>query len=322
MITTLGTSADHHAMPGCRLRRVTEYIQQNLDKDLTLAELADVVYMSPYHFARLFKGSTGVPPHRFVVRQRIARARGALATSELSIAQISRMVGFRTPSHFTTVFRRVTGITPKGYRTGTLREDRPGREGKAADRDAALVDQLRRGDAGAAEALVGTYGDRVYRLALRITGNASDAEEVVQDALWTASRKIDTFRGAAAFGSWVYRITANAAYQKLRGKRSTRNEVSWQDLAPSFDDKGQHMEVPVDWSKRPKDPAVEGELKSVLCGAIDELPASYRTPFLLHDVEGLSNPEIAETLHLKLGTVKSRVHRARLFLQRRVADYV
>src|SRR6266550_1780973 len=67
-----------------------------------------------------------------------------------------------------------------------------------------------------------------------------DAEEVVQDALWAASRKIDTFQGTAAFGSWVYRITANAAYQKLRGRRSTRNEVSWQDLAPSFDDKGQH----------------------------------------------------------------------------------
>jgi RNA polymerase sigma-70 factor (ECF subfamily) len=184
------------------------------------------------------------------------------------------------------------------------------------------VDQIRRGEAGAVEGLVGAYGDRVYRLALRITGNASDAEEVVQDTLLAASRKIDTFRGMAAFGSWVYRITANMAYQKLRGKRSKRNEVSWQDLGPSFDDKGQHMEVTVDWSKRPKDPAVEGELRSVLCGAIDELPVSYRTPFLLHDVEGLSNPEIAETLHLKLGTVKSRVHRARLFMQRRVADYV
>jgi RNA polymerase sigma-70 factor, ECF subfamily len=194
---------------------------------------------------------------------------------------------------------------------------------KAIDPDAALVDQIRRGEAGAVEGLVGAYGDRVYRLANRITGNASDAEEVVQDTLLTASRKIDTFRGTAAFGSWVYRITANTAYQKLRGKRSKRNEVSWQDLAPSFDDKGHHMEVTVvDWSKGPKDPAVEGELRSVLCGAIDELPVNYRTPFLLHDVEGLSNPEIAETLHLKLGTVKSRVHRARLFLQRRVADYV
>jgi AraC family transcriptional regulator len=129
MMTTLGTNADGHALPACRLRRVTEYIGQNLDKDLTLAELAAVVYMSPYHFARLFKCSTGMAPHRFVVRQRIACARAFLTTQELSIAQISRMVGFRTPSHFTTVFRGLTGVTPKGYRTGYLRADWPGREG-------------------------------------------------------------------------------------------------------------------------------------------------------------------------------------------------
>jgi len=214
-------------------------------------------------------------------------------------------------------------VMERTYREAGVDERAPRFPRKAIDPDAALVDQIRRGEAGAVEGLVGAYGERVYRLANRITGNASDAEEVVQDTLLTASRKIDTFRGTAAFGSWVYRITANTAYQKLRGKRSKRNEVSWQDLAPSFDDKGHHMEVTVvDWSKGPKDPAVEGELRSVLCGAIDELPVNYRTPFLLHDVEGLSNPEIAETLHLKLGTVKSRVHRARLFLQRRVADYV
>jgi AraC family transcriptional regulator len=129
MMTALGTSADGNALPRCRLRRVTEYIQQNLDKNLTLAELAAVVCMSRCHFARLFKCSTGVPPHRFVIRQRIARARGVLTTPELSIAQISRMVGFRTPSHFITVFRRVLGITPGTYRTVALREDRPGREG-------------------------------------------------------------------------------------------------------------------------------------------------------------------------------------------------
>jgi AraC family transcriptional regulator len=116
-------------LPWSRLRRVTEYIQQILDKDVTLAELADVVDMSPYLFARLFKGSTGVPPHRFVVRQRIARARRVLATPELSIAGISRLVGFRTPNHFTTVFRHVLGITPGAYRAAALQEDPPGREG-------------------------------------------------------------------------------------------------------------------------------------------------------------------------------------------------
>jgi len=201
-------------------------------------------------------------------------------------------------------------------------ERRPLFPRKSIDPDAALVEQLRRRNAGAAEALVGAYSDRVHRLALRITGDASDAEEVAQDALWAASRKIDTFRGAAAFGTWLYRITANTVTQKLRGRRSKRNEVSWEDLAPSFDDKGQHVEVAVDWSRRLNDPAMDGELKSVLGGAIDELPADYRTPFLLHDVEGLSHPEIAETLQIKLGTVKSRVHRTRLFLRRRLADYM
>jgi AraC family transcriptional regulator len=111
------------ALPMSRLRRVTEYIQQNLDKDLPLAELAALVNMSPFHFARLFKGSTGLPPHRFVIRQRIARARACLSTPDLSIAQISRSVGFRTPSHFTTVFRRVTGVTPRRYRA-RHRDDR------------------------------------------------------------------------------------------------------------------------------------------------------------------------------------------------------
>ena len=118
-----GRTARQHedmvALPACRLRRVTEYIQHNLDKSLTLEELAAVVYMSPFHFARLFKGSTGVPPHRFVVRQRITRARACLERRELSIAQISRLVGFRTPSHFTTVFRRLAGVTPRRYRMAT-----------------------------------------------------------------------------------------------------------------------------------------------------------------------------------------------------------
>jgi len=192
----------------------------------------------------------------------------------------------------------------------------------SVDPDAALVAQLRRADTGAAEALVAAYGDRVYRLAIRITGNASDAEEVAQDALWAASRKIDTFRGTSAFGSWVYRITANAAYQKLRRTRSQRREVSWEELVPSLDDFGQHAGVAIDWSRRLKDPAVEGELKRVLGRAIGELPADYRTAFLLHDVDGLSNPEIAQTLQVNSSAIKSRVHRARLFLRRRLAGYV
>jgi RNA polymerase sigma-70 factor (ECF subfamily) len=211
-----------------------------------------------------------------------------------------------------------TGIVVERGDQGTGVNEQPPRfPRKAIDPDAALVAQLRRADTGAVEALVRAYGDRVYRLAIRITGNASDAEEVAQDALWTASRKIDTFRGTSAFGSWVYRITANAAYQKRRG-----HEVPREDPVPSFDDNGQYAGVAVDWSRRLTDPAIEGELKRVLCAAIDELSPDYRTALLLRDVDGLSNLEIAETLQVSRGAIKKRVHRARLLLRKRLADYV
>jgi len=105
-------------LPEFRLRRVRQYVQDNLHRELRLAELSGLVHMSPYHFARLFKRSTGVPPHRFQVLRRIDQARALLAARTSSIAAIARMVGFRTPSHFTTTFRRITGMTPSAYRSG------------------------------------------------------------------------------------------------------------------------------------------------------------------------------------------------------------
>jgi RNA polymerase sigma-70 factor (ECF subfamily) len=190
------------------------------------------------------------------------------------------------------------------------------------DRDAALVAGLRRGDEDATEHLLDTYGDRVYRLAIRITGNEQDAEEVVQDALWTAARKIDTFKGESAFGSWVYRITANAAYQKLRTRKGRRQEVSWDALSPGVDEQRPYIEPVADWSGKVEEPALQTELRTVLTTAINDLPTDYRTAFLMHDVEGLSNPEIAESLHISLPAVKSRVHRSRLFLRERLARYL
>jgi RNA polymerase sigma-70 factor (ECF subfamily) len=190
------------------------------------------------------------------------------------------------------------------------------------DRDESLVAGLRREEEGAAEALVSRYGARVYRLAFRITGNREDAEEVAQDALLTASRKIHSFRGESAFGSWLYRITANTAYQKLRARRGREQEVSWESLFPQLDDGGGRQGDMVDWSARVEEPALQGELRSVLHSAMEALPLDYRTAFVLHDVEGLSNPEIAETLGVSLPAVKSRVHRSRLFLRQRLASYM
>jgi RNA polymerase sigma-70 factor (ECF subfamily) len=191
------------------------------------------------------------------------------------------------------------------------------------DPDEALVRRLRREERGAAEVLVGRYGERVYRLAFRITRSHEDAEEVAQDTLWTAARKIGTFKGESAFGSWLYRITANTAYQKLRSRQGRdRREISWEELMPQFDGDGHHVEPVQDWSGKVEEPVLQTELRRVLGEAVDALPPDYRTAFLLHDVEGMPNPEIAKSLGISLPAVKSRVHRSRLFLRERLARYL
>jgi len=189
---------------------------------------------------------------------------------------------------------------------------------RRADRDLDLLQALRDREPMAAERLVSRYGERAYRLARGITGNGQDAEEVVQDAFWTVVRKIDTFRGESAFGSWLYRIVANAAYQKLRGRQSRRGELSLDEVLPFFDESGSHFAPMADWSPRVDDPAIQAELRTALTSAIDELPAAYRAVLVLRDVEGRSNLEIATALGLSVPVVKTRVHRARLFLRKRL----
>lgn len=196
------------------------------------------------------------------------------------------------------------------------------RQERRSDSDEALVAGLRRGDRSAAESLVSQYGGRVYRLAFRITGNHEDAEEVAQDALWTAARKIHSFKGESAFGSWLYRIAANAAYQKLRRRKVSGREVSFEELIPQVESQGPHAEAIDDWSSKVEEPALQEEVRTVLRSAIEALPPDYQTAFVLHDLEGLSNPEIARSLGLSLPAVKSRIHRSRLFLRQRLSHYM
>lgn len=102
-------------LPGARLRRVVDYVEANLAGALVLAELSALVHMSPFHFARLFKQSTGVSPRQFVIRRRIEAAKRLLTEPVPVIREVARAVGF-SQSHFTTCFRRVTGVTPRHYR--------------------------------------------------------------------------------------------------------------------------------------------------------------------------------------------------------------
>ena len=190
------------------------------------------------------------------------------------------------------------------------------------DRDGSLVTALRRGDPTAAEDLVSAYGDRAYRLATRITRDPQDAEEAVQDAFLSAIRKIDSFRGESAFGSWLYRIVANAAYQHCRRRRGRVADVSLDKLLPMFDEHGRHVAPVADWSMTVDDPARQTELRMVLSSVIAELPADYRVVELLRDIDGLSHQEIAETLGLSVANVRTRVHRARLFLRKRLEAHL
>ena len=190
------------------------------------------------------------------------------------------------------------------------------------DRDADLIEALREGDPAGAEALVSTYGDRAYRLALRLTGNREDAEEALQDAFWSVTRKIGTFRGDSAFGSWVYRIVTNAAYQKLRRRARKDAEIPLDDVLPVFDQDGHHATPVTDWSSSVSDVALQRELRDALGSAIADLPPDYRAAIHMRDVEGMSLLEVSDALEIPVATVKTRTHRARLKLRQRLASFM
>jgi RNA polymerase sigma-70 factor (ECF subfamily) len=188
-----------------------------------------------------------------------------------------------------------------------------------------LVERLRGGDATALETLMDRYGSRVYRLAYGVTRNDADAKEVAQDVFLNLFRKIDTFEGRAALGTWIYRVTLNAAMIKQRGKRF-EVEVPLLEQLPRFLADG-HREghsalVREDWSRTPEEELLSLETRTILNRAIEELPDHYRGVLVLRDVEGLSNEEVAEALGDSVGSVKSRLHRARMVLREQLTRYL
>ncbi|MFQ5899173.1 MAG: RNA polymerase sigma factor [Candidatus Methylomirabilia bacterium] len=184
--------------------------------------------------------------------------------------------------------------------------------------DQRLVEALQRGEESAVEEFVDRYGSRIHRVARRLLADEGEAEEVTQDVLLTVVRKIQTFKGEAAFSSWIYRISVNAAYQRLRSRRA-RAEVSLESFLPVFDQEGRHAHPVADWSSQLEDPAVTAEVRAAIEQSFRRLPEEYRIATLLHDVEGLPNQEVAAALGLTVAAVKSRVHRARLFLRQELA---
>jgi RNA polymerase sigma-70 factor (ECF subfamily) len=164
------------------------------------------------------------------------------------------------------------------------------------------------------------YAPRVYNLARRMLGNDADAEDVTQDVLLQVVRKLDTFRGEADFGTWLHRVTVNAALAHRR-KRANRDQREVHDPLDHFLENGAHPHAVKRWWIEPDQRALDQETQQLIEQAIAELPEIYRDVYVLADVEGLPNSEIADMLSLSLPAVKSRLHRGRLLMRNALAPH-
>ena len=185
--------------------------------------------------------------------------------------------------------------------------------------------QARAGDAAALERLMEEYSGRVFRLAYGITRNHADAEEVVQDVFVTVLKKGDSFEGRSALSTWIYRVTANAALNKRRGKRR-EVEISIDEQLPTFQPDGHRSGgrayLLTDWSQDPERAALAGETRRVLERGLDALPPRYRAILVLRDVEDLSNEQVAVVIGESVASVKSRLHRARMALREQLTRHL
>lgn len=183
--------------------------------------------------------------------------------------------------------------------------------------DLELVEGLRVGDQDCFAELLQRYTEKVHNLALRITRNQEDTEEILQDVFITVFRKIDKFEGKSAFSSWLYRITVNTAFMKLR-KRKQQAAISFEEIAPA---------VRESWCGDTSEQSDVGfisarhQLREHIEAAVRRLPEEYRMIFVLRDVDGLSNQEVGEILGLSVPAVKSRLHRSRLMLRKKLQRF-
>jgi RNA polymerase sigma-70 factor (ECF subfamily) len=162
------------------------------------------------------------------------------------------------------------------------------------------------------------YAPRIYHIARRMLGNDADAEDVTQDVLDQVIRKLDTFRGDSQLSTWLHRVTVNAALA-FRQKRANRQKRETHDADT---DALEVSDGPVTrWNVGPEEPVLAAEQTAVIEDAIGHLPGPFRDVYVLADVEGLPNQEIADMLGLSVPAVKSRLHRARLRMRDALAPH-
>jgi RNA polymerase sigma-70 factor (ECF subfamily) len=184
--------------------------------------------------------------------------------------------------------------------------------------DDELVKRVQAGNSEAFEELVRRYERKVYNITYRLMGNEQDASEALQDAFLRAYRFIGKFQFKSSFFTWLYRIATNVSLSKLR-KREKVDIVSIDQPVNEAGDLA--FEIP-DVKHGPEKLMQQRELRAAIQKAVDELAGDYREVVVLRDLEGLSNEEVSNVLHLSVAAVKSRLHRGRLVLREKLKNHL
>jgi RNA polymerase sigma-70 factor (ECF subfamily) len=200
---------------------------------------------------------------------------------------------------------------------GSGEQELPG-SGEEANEELDLVTRARTGDTAAFSALLKRYEGKIFRLAMNITQNREDAEDVLQETFLKAYEHLEQFQGNSKFYTWIVRIAVNQALMKLR-KRKTSRAVSLDEQIDTGEDT-MVREIAA-WDPDPEQRYSQEELHAILTEAVDSLAPIYRTVFTLRDVDGLSTEETAEALELSVPAVKSRLLRARLQLRDKLTRF-
>ena len=183
--------------------------------------------------------------------------------------------------------------------------------------DLSLVRRVQRGDKGAFDALVLKYQHKVVKLVMRYVRNPAEAEDIAQEAFIKAYRALPQFRGDSAFYTWLYRIAINTAKNAVvsRDRSPIDFDLDLQNTDESYDMQGRLKD-----SETPEALTLTEEIRSTVNSAIDALPEDLRTAIVLRELEGLSYEEIADAMECPVGTVRSRIFRAREAIDRRLRE--
>lgn len=186
--------------------------------------------------------------------------------------------------------------------------------------DSELVKRAQHGDNQAFEELVRRYEQKIYNTAFRMLGNHEEAKDAMQDAFLRAYRFLKKFKGDSSFYTWLYRITTNVCLTRLKQRQNKEAKTESLD-APITEGEDLQWEIP-DYKYNPELLYERQQMQKALQDAINELPSDYRSVVILRDLQGLSNKEVSKALRLSVASVKSRLHRGRVFLRHRLSKYI